>query len=440
VPESASPDVPSAQDEVVDICRDLIRIDSSNYGDGSGPGERAAAEHVAGLLSEVGLEPEIFESADRRTSLVVRWEGEDTSRPGLLVHGHLDVVPAEARDWTHDPFAAELADGCVWGRGAIDMKNMDAMVLAVVRQWRREGRKPPRDVVLCFLADEEAGGKFGAHWMVDNHPGQFEGVSEAISEVGGFSFSIGNERIYLIETAQKGIRWLRLVAEGRAGHGSTINDENAVTALAEAVARIGRHEWPLRMTPTVQRFFEEVTDALGIGLDLADPGPALAKLGGLANSVGATLRNTANPTMLKAGYKHNVIPQSAEAMVDCRFLPGFEDELLATIDELIGPDVRREEVITDIALETTFDGPLVDAMVAALQAEDPGSRAVPYCLSAGTDNKSFSLLGIRGFGFAPSRMPADLDFTTMFHGVDERVPVDSLQFGTRVLDRFLATS
>ena len=213
------------------------------------------------------------------------------------------------------------------------------MVLAVVRQWRREGRKPPRDVVLGFLADEEAGGKFGAHWMVDNHPGQFEGVSEAISEVGGFSFSIGNERIYLIETAQKGIRWLRLVAEGRAGHGSTVNDENAVTALAEAVARIGRHEWPLRMTPTVQRFFEEVTDALGIELDLADPGPALAKLGGLANSVGATLRNTANPTMLKAGYKHNVIPQSAEAMVDCRFLPGFEDELLATIDELIGPDV-----------------------------------------------------------------------------------------------------
>jgi acetylornithine deacetylase/succinyl-diaminopimelate desuccinylase-like protein len=440
VSEPSSPDVPTAEGEVVDICRDLIRIDSSNYGDGTGPGERAAAEHVAGLLSEVGLEPVVLESADRRTSLVVRWEGEDSSRPGLLVHGHLDVVPAEARDWTHDPFGGELVDDFVWGRGAIDMKHMDAMVLAVVRQWRREGRRPPRDVVLCFPADEEAGGKFGAHWLVDNHPGQFEGVSEAISEVGGFSFSIGDERVYLIETAQKGIRWLRLLAQGRAGHGSVVNDDNAVTALAEAVARIGRYDWPVRMTPTVQRFFEEMTDVLGIELDLADPEPALAKLGGLANSVGATLRNTANPTMLRAGYKHNVIPQTAEAMVDCRFLPGFEDELLATIDELIGPDVRREEVITDIALETTFDGPLVDAMVAALQAEDPGSRAVPYCLSAGTDNKSFSLLGIRGFGFAPLRMPADLDFTAMFHGVDERVPVDSLRFGTRVLDRFLATS
>jgi len=437
VPE---PTVPSAQDEVVDICRDLIRIDSSNYGDGTGPGERAAAEHVAGLLSEVGLEPAVYESADRRTSLVVRWEGEDSSRPGLLVHGHLDVVPAEARDWTHDPFAGEVVDDCVWGRGAVDMKDMDAMVLATVRQWRREGRKPPRDVVLCFLADEEAGGKFGAHWMVDNHPGEFDGVSEAISEVGGFSFSIGDERVYLIETAQKGIRWLRLVAEGRAGHGSMVNDDNAVTGLAEAVARIGRHDWPLRMTPTVQRFLEEMSDALGIELDLADPEPALAKLGTLARIVGATLRNTANPTMLRAGYKHNVIPQSAEAFIDCRFLPGFEDELLATIDELIGPDVRREEVITDIALETTFDGPLVDSMVAALQAEDPGSRAVPYCLSGGTDNKSFSLLGIRGFGFAPLRLPAELDFSGMFHGIDERVPVDSLRFGVRVLDRFLATS
>ena len=434
------PTIPSAEDEVVEICRDLIRIDSSNYGDGSGPGERAAAEYVAGKLSEVGLEPEVFESAEKRTSLVVRWEGEDTSRPGLLIHGHLDVVPAEASDWMHDPFGGEVVDDCVWGRGAVDMKDMDAMVLAVVRRWRREGRKPTRDVVLSFLADEEAGGMFGAHWLVDNHPDRFEGVSEAISEVGGFSFSVGDERVYLIETAQKGIRWLRLVAHGRAGHGSMVNDDNAVTALAEAVARVGRHDWPLRLTPTVQRFLEEMADVLGIEVDVGNPEPALAKLGTLARIVGATLRNTANPTLLKAGYKHNVIPQSAEAFIDCRFLPGFEDELLATIDELIGPDVRREDVITDIALETSFDGPLVDAMVAALQAEDPGSRAIPYCLSGGTDNKSFSLLGIRGFGFAPLRLPGDLDFSGMFHGIDERVPVDSLMFGTRVLDRFLATS
>jgi acetylornithine deacetylase/succinyl-diaminopimelate desuccinylase-like protein len=433
--------VPSAQDEVVDLCRELIRIDSSNYGDGSGPGERAAAEYVAGKLSEVGLEPAVFESADRRTSLVVRWEGEDSSRPALIVHGHLDVVPAQAEDWTHDPFAGELVDGCVWGRGAVDMKDMDAMVLALVRQWRREGRKPPRDVVLAFLADEEAGGKMGAHWLVDHHPDLFEGASEAISEVGGFSFTLpGGQRAYLVETAQKGIQWLRLVAKGRAGHGSMVADDNAITRLAEAVARVGNHEWPIRLTPTVRRFLEEITEALGIDFDPDDPETALAKLGTLARIVGATMRNTANPTMLKAGYKHNVIPQTAEAFVDCRFLPGFEDELLATIDELIGPDVTREAVVTDIALETSFDGDLVEAMVAALQAEDPGSRAIPYCLSGGTDNKSFSLLGVRGFGFAPLRLPPDLDFSGMFHGVDERVPVDSLQFGVRVLDRFLASS
>jgi acetylornithine deacetylase/succinyl-diaminopimelate desuccinylase-like protein len=433
--------VPSAQDEVVDLCRELIRIDSSNYGDGSGPGERAAAEYVAGKLSEVGLEPAVFESADRRTSLVVRWEGEDSSRPALIVHGHLDVVPAQAEDWTHDPFAGELIDGCVWGRGAVDMKDMDAMVLALVRQWRREGRKPPRDVVLAFLADEEAGGKMGAHWLVDHHPDLFEGASEAISEVGGFSFTLpGGQRAYLVETAQKGIQWLRLVAKGRAGHGSMVADDNAITRLAEAVARVGNHEWPIRLTPTVRRFLEEITEALGIDFDADHPEASLAKLGTLARIVGATMRNTANPTMLKAGYKQNVIPQTAEAFVDCRFLPGFEDELLATIDELIGPDVTREAVVTDIALETSFDGDLVDAMVAALQAEDPGSRAIPYCLSGGTDNKSFSLLGVRGFGFAPLRLPPDLDFSGMFHGIDERVPVDSLQFGVRVLDRFLASS
>jgi acetylornithine deacetylase/succinyl-diaminopimelate desuccinylase-like protein len=431
---------PTAQDEVVEIARDLIRIDSSNYGDGTGPGERAAAEYVAEKLADAGLEPHVYESADKRTSVVARFEGEDTSRPGLLIHGHLDVVPAEASDWTHDPFAGEVVDDCLWGRGAVDMKDMDAMVISLVRQMRREGRKPPRDVVLCFLADEETGGKFGAHWMVDNHPDEFAGVSEAISEVGGFSFSIGEQRVYLVETAQKGIHWLRLVAKGRAGHGSMINDDNAVTAVAEAVARVGRHEWPLRMTSTVQRFLEELSDILGIEIDLKDPEPALAKLGNLARVIGAVLHNTSNPTALRAGYKHNVIPQSAEALVDCRFLPGLEDEMLATIDELIGPDVRRETVIQDIAYETTFDGALVDAMVASLRAEDTDARVIPYCLSGGTDNKSFSLLGIRGFGFSPLRLPADLDFTGLFHGVDERVPLESLRFGVRVLDRFIAAS
>jgi acetylornithine deacetylase/succinyl-diaminopimelate desuccinylase-like protein len=439
VAEPARSDQTTAQDEVVDLASDLIRIDSSNYGDGSGPGEREAAEYVAGKLAEVGLEPDVFEAADRRTSLVVRWEGEDRSRPGLLIHGHLDVVPAEASDWTHHPFAGEIADDCLWGRGAVDMKDMDAMTLALVREWRRQGRKPPRDVVLAFLADEEAGGKQGAHWLVDHHPQLFEGVNEAISEVGGFSFTLPDgERAYLIESAQKGIQWLRIVAKGRAGHGSMVADDNAIVTIAEAVARVGRHDWPIRMTDTVTRFLEEMSEALDIEFDPKDPEPALAKLGTLARIVGATLRNTANPTMLDAGYKVNVIPQLASAQGDGRFLPGFDAAFDAELDDVLGPDIVREWVHHDIALETEYEGALVATMGAALKAEDPGARPVPYTLSGGTDAKSFSTLGMRCFGFSPLRLPADLDFAGMFHGVDERVPLESLQFGTRVLDRFLA--
>ncbi len=430
---------PTAEDEVVDLCRELIRFDTSNYGDGSGPGERRAAEWTAEKLSEVGLEVTVVEPQPGRTSLVARVEGEDPSRDALLVHGHLDVVPANAGDWSVDPFAGEVQDGCVWGRGAVDMKDMDAMVLAVVRQRLREGRRPPRDVVLAFLADEEAGGVQGAHWLVEHRPDLLEGCTESISEVGGFSETIGGQRTYLVQTAQKGIAWLRLVAEGTAGHGSMVQRDNAVTELAAAVARIGAYEWPVRMTPTVQRFLEEMSDALGVPLDLEAPDALIAQLGAVGRIVGATVRNTANPSVLQAGYKANVVPQVATAQVDGRFLPGYEEEFLATVDELIGSRVRREFVHRDVAVETTFDGDLVDRMVAALHAEDPGARVVPYCLSGGTDDKSFAQLGIRGFGFAPLRLPDGLDFTAMFHGIDERVPVDALRFGVRVLDRFLGS-
>ncbi|WP_436791357.1 M20/M25/M40 family metallo-hydrolase [Yinghuangia sp. YIM S10712] len=428
----------AAEREVVGLCRDLIRIDTSNFGDGSGPGERAAAEWVAEQLAEVGLEPQVFESERGRASTVVRIEGEDRSRPGLLIHGHTDVVPANAVDWAYDPFSGEVADGCVWGRGAVDMKDMDAMVLAVVRERMRTGRKPPRDVVLAFLADEEAGGTYGARWLVDRHPELFEGCNEAIGEVGGFSFSVNDDmRLYLIETAQKGMEWMKLVVDGTAGHGSMINTDNAITELCEAVARLGAHRFPVRLTKSVRAFLEEVSDALGIELDPEDVEGAIERLGPIARIVGATIRNTAQPTMLGAGYKVNVIPGQATAHVDGRFLPGFEDEFHAELDAVLGPRVRRERVHGDKALETDFDGALVEAMSASLRAEDPGARAVPYCLSGGTDAKSFADLGIRCFGFAPLKLPADLDFAGMFHGVDERVPVDGLKFGVRVLDRFL---
>jgi acetylornithine deacetylase/succinyl-diaminopimelate desuccinylase-like protein len=429
---------PTAENEVVELCRDLIRIDSSNPGDHSGPGERQAAEYVAEKLAEVGLEPQIFESHPKRTSLVARIEGEDPSRDALLLHGHLDVVPARKSDWTHDPFGGEIADGCVWGRGAVDMKDMDAMILAVVRQRLREGRKPPRDVVLAFMADEEAGGTWGSQWLVDQHPELFEGCTEAVGEVGGFSLTVpGDRRLYLIETAEKGIGWMRLTARGTAGHGSMVHPDNAVTALSAAVGRLGAHEFPIRLTKSVRAFLERASEAYGIEFDPEYPERSLTELGPLARMIGATLRNTLNPTMLDAGYKTNVIPQEATAQVDGRFLPGYEDEFFATVDELLGPDVVRDFVHHDAAIETDYEGALVEAMEAALISEDPGAWPVPYCMSGGTDAKAFARLGMRCYGFAPLRLPPELDFSGMFHGVDERVPVDGLGFGVRVLDAFL---
>jgi acetylornithine deacetylase/succinyl-diaminopimelate desuccinylase-like protein len=318
------------------------------------------------------------------------------------------------------------------------MKDMDAMTLAVVRDRLRSGRKPPRDIVLAFLADEEAGGVYGAHHLVDRHAGLFEGVTEAIGEVGGFSFTVNEQlRLYLVETAEKGMHWMRLTVDGTAGHGSMTNKDNAITELCEAVARLGRHQFPVRVTKTVRHFLDELSDALGVELDPEDMETTLERLGGIAKLIGATLRNTAQPTMLGAGYKVNVIPGQATAHVDGRFLPGYEEEFLTQLDAVLGPRVKREDVHSDKAVETDFDGPLVEAMQKALRAEDPIARAVPYTLSGGTDAKSFSELGIRCFGFAPLRLPADLDFAGMFHGVDERVPVDALKFGVRVLDRFI---
>jgi len=427
----------TAQDEVVDICRDLIRIDTSNPGDHSGPGERLAAEHVAGLLAEVGLDPVILESHPRRANVVARIAGRDRSRPGLLVHGHLDVVPANAADWRHHPFAADLADGCVWGRGAVDMKDMDAMILAVVRQRLREGRTPARDILLVFTADEEAGGTWGAHWLVDTHPGLFHGVSEAVGEVGGFSVTVADQRLYLLQIAEKGMAWMRLTAQGTAGHGSMIQPDNAVVTLAEAIARLGRHQWPTQLIPSVRAFFEEVCDTLGIEFREDDLSQPLGQIGAMARFVGATMRNTVNPTVLRAGYKVNVVPQTATAEIDGRFLPGHEEEFFTELDRILGPKVTREFIHTDIALETTPDGDLYTAMTSALTGEDPDARVIPYCMSGGTDAKAFSTLGLRCFGFTPLRLPPDLDFSGMFHGIDERVPVDSLRFGVRVLDRFL---
>jgi acetylornithine deacetylase/succinyl-diaminopimelate desuccinylase-like protein len=423
--------------EVVKICQDLIRIPSVNFGEGKGD-EKAVAEYIVASLAEVGISSQIFESAPNRCNVIARLHGSDTSRPGLVLHGHIDVVPANAADWSVDPFAAEIRDGMIWGRGAVDMKNMDAMILAIVRKWARTGYKPPRDIVLAFFADEEAGMTYGSRWMAAAHPEVFAGCSEAISEVGGFSVTVADgKRLYFVEAAQKGIHWMKLTAHGRAGHGSMMNDENAITSLTEAVAKIGRYEWPQRYTKTVKILFSKIAQATGKKYDETDLRPLLSEIGPTARMIGATLQNTANPTMLEAGYKANVIPGSASAVIDGRFLPGYEDELNKTIKEIIGPDISVETISRDIALEIDFEGDLVEAMCNAITTFDPEGIPVPYLMSGGTDNKALSELGIVGYGFSPLQLPADLDFMALFHGVDERVPISGLEFGVKVLENFL---
>ncbi|WP_055474595.1 M20/M25/M40 family metallo-hydrolase [Gordonia sp. HS-NH1] len=440
----------SATDEVVDLVSRLIRFDTSNTGEPeTTKGEEECARWVAEQLEEVGYTTQYVESGrPGRGNVFARLAGPpDSDRGALLIHAHLDVVPAEPADWSVHPFSGAIKDGYIWGRGAVDMKDMAGMALALARQFKRDGTVPPRELVFAFLADEEAGGSWGSHWLVENRPDLFEGITEAVGEVGGFSLTVDRpdgtqRRLYLVETAEKGLAWMRLTAEARAGHGSFLHEENAVTEVAEAVARIGRHRFPLVMTESVSQFLAEVSAETGLGLspEAPDLETSLFKLGNLARIIGATLRDTANPTMLKAGYKANVIPQKAEAVIDCRVLPGRQAAFEKEIDELIGPNVRREWITHLDSYETTFDGDLVEAMNAAVLEHDPQGKTVPYMLSGGTDAKAFAKLGIRCFGFAPLRLPPELDFAALFHGVDERVPVDSVLFGTKVFEHFLRHS
>jgi acetylornithine deacetylase/succinyl-diaminopimelate desuccinylase-like protein len=430
---------PRALDEVAELASNLIRIDTTNTGDAETlTGERVAAEYVAAKLSDVGYEVTYLESgATGRGNVIARLPGADAERGALLVHGHLDVVPADKMEWSVDPFSGAVIDDYIWGRGAVDMKGMVAMTLAVARQFKRDATTPRRELVFAFLADEEAGGFQGARWLVEHRPELFEGITEAIGEVGGFSVTFENDvRAYLIETAEKGLRWLRLRARGTAGHASMLHDDNAVAKLAAAVTRLDSHRFPIVLTGATKDFFAAASEITGIDLLRDGPEAALGYLGPVARMIGATLRDTANVTMFNAGYKSNVVPSVAEATVDCRVLPGREEDFERELAEILGPGIEREWASLP-AVETRFDGALVEQMSTAIRAEDPGAYLLPYMLSAGTDAKSFSQLGIRTFGFAPMRLPADLDYTALFHGVDERVPIESLRFGVRVLERFL---
>jgi acetylornithine deacetylase/succinyl-diaminopimelate desuccinylase-like protein len=425
--------LPDDLDATARIARDLIRFDTTNHGEGRSEGETEAAEYVEQHLKDMGLAPELIDAAPGRTSVLARIPGRDRDKPALVVHGHLDVVPADPANWTVDPFAGEIKDGMLWGRGAVDMKNMDAMMITAMQEIITSGRAPERDIVMAFFSDEEAGGVLGSAYVVENRPDWFEGATEAISEVGGYSIDLAGKRAYLLQTGEKALVWVRLVATGTAGHGSQVNRDNAVTRLAGAVARIGMEEWPVHLTDTTRQLLDEIARIVGQDPRQVTPDDLAIATGTASKFIAATLRTTTNPTLLTAGYKHNVIPDTAEALVDIRVLPGEEDAVLARVRELAGEGVDVQVVIQDVGLENPFEGPLVDAMVATLGAHDPEAEVLPYMLSGGTDNKALSRLGITGYGFAPLRLPASMDFPAMFHGVDERVPLDALVFGRQVL-------
>jgi acetylornithine deacetylase/succinyl-diaminopimelate desuccinylase-like protein len=426
---------------------DLIRIDTTNRGGGDAR-ERPAAEYVAERLAEAGLEPVLLESAPGRANVVLRISGAGAEEAvvedgALLLHGHLDVVPADPAEWTVPPFSGEIRDGVLWGRGAVDMKNADAVLLALACDWARSGRRPRRDVVLAFTADEEDTAEFGARWLVERHPALFEGCTEAVGESGAFTFHAAGQRLYPIASAERGTAWLRLTARGRPGHGSKPNEANAVTRLAAAVARIGAYRWPARLIPTVRAAVEAIAAAAGTRLPEGslDGGMSaeelLARLGPAGGLVAGTIRNSANPTMLSAGYKVNVIPGEAVGYVDGRVLPGFEEEFRTVLDELTGQDVSWEYAHEERPLEAPLHAPVMARMAAALLAEDPGSVIVPYCMSGGTDAKHFSRLGMTCYGFTPLVLPEGYDYYAMFHGTDERIPLSALEASVRIMDRFL---
>jgi acetylornithine deacetylase/succinyl-diaminopimelate desuccinylase-like protein len=424
-------------DHAAELCARLIRFDTTNFGGGEANGERAIAEHVAGLLDEAGTKPTLLERTPSRSNVIARVAGRDPSLPAVLVQAHLDVVPADPAGWTVPPFAGEIRDGYVWGRGATDMKDMCATVLTVLRGWSVTGRQPARDVVVAFVADEEDVGADGAQWLVKEHAELFDGCAVAISESGGFTHHVDGVRLYPVATAERGTAHLRVSAHGRAGHASRRNDDNPVTRLAGALHRVATHRWPIRLTPAVEAFLTRTAAALGTPIDLSDVDEALTRLGAAAALAENTVRASVTPTVLRAGYKVNVIPASAEALLDVRTLPGIEDDVLATVDELLGPGVSREFVARESPVQAPIESPWFTAMADALRAEDPAAVVVPYCMGGGTDAKSFTALGIDCYGFAPLWLPTGFPYRAMAHGVDERVPVAGLGFGVRVLDRFL---
>lgn len=425
---------------VTDLLSTLIRIDTQI----GGPGERAAAEYLATLLSDAGLHPMLLESEPGRANLFVRVPGTDMGLDPLLVQMHLDVVPARADEWSVHPLSGVVQDGYVWGRGAVDMKNMVATVVSIVLDRLSTGRLPKRPLLLAFFADEEKAGPLGAEWAVREHPELFEGVRTAIGEGGGWSVPLpSGQHLYPVHVAEKGWAALEVTATGKPAHASRVLDDNPVRVLADAIGRLTMDRFPLHLTPELEQLLSVVADLTGAPFDparAADWSQVFEALGPEAANVAASLQHTAHPTRAAAGYQSNVIPGHAWAELDCRYLPGRWEEFLGELYAALGDRVQVRELARTHGLTARANGsraPLFAAAHSALAAEDPTAVTAPYLLAGGTDATHLQRLGIECFGFNPLLLPPDLDFWALFHGIDERVPVDSLAFSARVLDRFL---
>lgn len=434
------------EQEALDHLRALIRIDTTNP-----PGnETAAVSYLAAVLEREGLEPEIVESAPGRANLVVRLDGGDRQN-ALMISAHLDVVPAEAGYWHHPPFEAEIHDGYVWGRGAVDMKHMAVYGLMAVLLARRTGLSLRRDLVFVGCADEEAGMRHGSRYLVEKRPDLIEG-KYCLTEIGGFTFHLAGQRIYPVQVAEKGVAWLRMTVRGTPGHGSLPHPDNAVVKLARAVGRLAARPLPRHPNVAVNGLIKGLAGAVGLPLAiplrlLLVPGLGDAVLGifpeAQRKAFGALLHDTACPTSLLAGSKENVIPSEASVVLDCRVLPGSSLEiLLGEIRERVGEDAEFEVIHYSEPAVNPAGTALFDLVEQVLRERDPGCHVVRSCIPGYTDGAMYQKLGYVTYGFAPVKLPPGVVYWDLYHGHDERIPVDGFFWGLRtfyeVVRRFCA--
>lgn len=425
----------------VELLRDLIRIDTTNP-----PGnERIAAEFLAEHLRTAGLEPKLIETAKGRACVVTRLRGSG-DKPPLLLNAHLDVVPAEAASWRHPPFAAEIHDGYLWGRGAIDMKNMVAMSAVVMMLLARLRAPLERDVIFAGVADEESGCEYGSLYLVQHRP-ELVRAEYMLGEVGGFSMHLMGRTFYPIQVAEKGVCWVKLRVSGQPGHGSMPNPDSAIVRLADAISTLGHRRFPYRVTPATRQLLEHMAAHLPFPASRLIPLLAHETLGpklfdvvfkdpARRRSFGALLANTASPTVLSGGSKTNVIPGEATVELDGRTLPGQDTRsFLGELRALVGPDFEFEVMRELPPVVTTPDTPVYRQLAAALRAHDPTAIPLPYIIPSFTDAKAFSKLGTRCYGFSPIRFDPthEIAFSDLYHGHDERIPVEGLKWGLGVL-------